>query len=236
MLYLQQGEISKACPDLLASVSTKSEGSTKASERDVFDLWCPILKKKWSTWTRLSEWRKAKPWIHMAPTKKKRLLYPNSPLGKDYCRPFLLNCSTDTNWVLPKEIINYLWAPESKKEAINLHSAYCTSTETITNKEVNIMALGLSSILNLGSKDDGSQKSISTKKEWQSLKKYYCNRYTAPTYIMPSESSSSSWITTIAIINDKIFFTGLKYISSLKGSSKTDPKTFKFLMNMCKLI
>ncbi|KAI9273477.1 hypothetical protein EDC94DRAFT_580436 [Helicostylum pulchrum] len=122
-------------------------------------------------------------------------------------------------YIMPEEACAEAWdtiIAIVRENNLFLGSEYISSlkaSETITNKEVNIMALGLSSILNLGSKDDGSQKSIFTKKEWQSLKKYYCNRYTAPTYIMPR----------------------LKYISSLKGSSKTDPKTFKFLMNMFNL-
>lgn len=83
------------------------------------------------------------------------------------------------------------------------------------------MALGLSSIINLGDNTKDSQKSLFSEQEWDSIKKYYSTRYKKIEYIMPEEACAEAWDTIIAIVRENNLFLGSEYISSLKASGKT---------------
>ncbi|GAA5796883.1 hypothetical protein HPULCUR_002261 [Helicostylum pulchrum] len=88
----------------------------------------------------------------------------------------------------------------------------------ITNNQINVMALGLSSIINLGDNTKDSQKSLFSEQEWDSIKKYYSTRYKKIEYIMPEEACAEAWDTIIAIVRENNLFLGSEYISSLKAS------------------
>lgn len=116
-----------------------------------------------------------------------------------------------------------------KQPAVDLHNIYMDNKELITTKQISIMVLGLSSILDLGNNAEDSQKSLFSEVEWLSIKTYYIKKYKIIPLPLPFEAYIAAWNTTVEIAKEKGLFCGLKYIASLKASPKTNEKIYKYL-------
>ena len=115
-----------------------------------------------------------------------------------------------------------------KKAAVSLHESYRNSEE-IGYKNFAIMALGLSSILNLANNNQDLQRSLFEEDEWFNIKAFFYEEYKLQTNVLPVSNLSDIWRTVVELARHNGLLCGLKYVSKLKASEQTSDTKYAYL-------
>ncbi|KAF7730049.1 hypothetical protein EC973_002994 [Apophysomyces ossiformis] len=119
-------------------------------------------------------------------------------------------------------------ATRIKNAAESVHKKYVDGVP-LSENEICVMSLGLSSILNTDNNSEHSQKSIFSEKEWSDLSAYYKQKYQIATCSLPEDACHNVWKTAVNVVNEKGLFYGMKYIAKIQSLPKTSEKSYKYL-------